>query len=61
MSSKSPQGSRFLVIEQIEMGCKSLPPGTRLVAKGQTLEELLEPLEAKSGLRLDGGGRDGTP
>lgn len=51
MSAKIPDSSRFLVIERQEIKSRSLPPGTRLVAEGESLEDLIEPLEIKTGAR----------
>lgn len=51
--------SKFLIIEKQEHRSDSLPPGTRLVAKAEDLDDLLATLSAKCGLVADGGDRDG--
>lgn len=53
MSKREQPNSRFFVVEKLADRSNSLPEGTRLIAHGDELDDLLEPLGKKAGIRLD--------
>ncbi|WP_148414927.1 hypothetical protein [Haloferax sp. KTX1] len=57
-SQRISRNSRFMLIAVDEHRSRSLPPGTRLIAQAQRLEDLSSTIEAKTG---DRGDDDGNP